>query len=387
VRWTQNVNAPVAVDNNVYEFALEFNVPLLKDIPLIQDLSANIAGRYTNYSTSGEAQTWKIGLDWHVNDTVRFRGTTSVDIRAPNLNDLYQPIGISSTGFTDLLTTGNNSTRLQTQGNAGLVPEVARTYTVGMVLTPDFVPGLVFSIDYFQTHMSNAISFISGQSTAVQNLCIASAPAYDSPLCGLYVRPLPVGDPNYTTPANYPSLVLNSPLNAATQQIEGVDIEVDYSFELADLMSELPGTINFRHLFSYQPVNTTVQLPGAAPTWAIAPKTRQTTFLNYTAGDWGLSLQNQWLSGFKRNNAPVTANNQNYAVPRIGSYNVLDVTIDRKFDLWGGDADLYFTVNNIGDTRAPLYPTNGSNPGLFYPTNSNHDDTGRFFTIGLRGNH
>jgi hypothetical protein len=48
VRWTQNVNAPVSVGNNVYEFAAEFNVPLLKDVPLIQDLSLNAAGRYTN---------------------------------------------------------------------------------------------------------------------------------------------------------------------------------------------------------------------------------------------------------------------------------------------------------------------------------------------------
>lgn len=386
VRWTQNVNAPVSVGNNVYEFAAEFNVPLLKDVPMIQDLSLNAAGRYTNYSTSGEAQTWKIGLDWHVNETVRFRGTTSVDIRAPNLNDLFQPVGISSTGFTDLLTTANNSTRLQTQGNAALVPEVARTYTVGMVLTPDFIPGLVFSIDYFQTHMTKAIQLISGQGTAVQQLCINSAPAYDSPLCGLYIRPFAPGTPQFTTPANYPTVVLSSPLNAAVQEIEGVDIEIDYSFELADLMEELPGSVNFRHLLSYQPVNTTVQLPGAAPTWTIAPKTRQTTFLNYTAGDWGVSLQNQWLSGFKKNNSVITTGSQNYAVPRVGSYNVLDVTLDRKFDLWGGESSMYFTVNNIGNTRAPLYPTNGSNPGLFYPTAAFHDDTGRFFTIGLKGN-
>lgn len=386
VRWTQNVNAPVYASNNVYEFAVEANVPLLKDIPLIADLSANVAGRYTNYSSSGEAYTWKIGLDWRVNETVRFRGTTSVDIRAPNLNDLFQPVGISSTGFTDLLTTGNNSTRLQTQGNAALVPEVARTYTAGIVLTPDFIPGLVVSMDYFQTHMSNAIAFISGQNTAVQNLCIASAPTYSSPLCGLYTRPLSPGDPAYTTPANYPSVIFNSPLNAAQQQIEGWDVEVNYTFELASLMEELPGSVNFRHLLSYQPVNTTIQLPGASPTWAVAPKTRQTTFLNYAVGDWGFSLQNQWLSGFKRNNARITATSQNYAVPRINSYNVLDVTIDKKFDMWGGDANMYFTVNNIGNTRAPLAATNGSNPGLFYPTNPVHDDTGRFFTIGLRGN-
>ena len=144
--------------------------------------------------------------------------------------------------------------------------------------------------------------------------------------------------------------------------------------------------MNFRHLLSYQPVNTTIQLPGASPTWAVAPKTRQTTFLNYSVGDWCLSLQNQWLSGFKKNNSRITATSQVYAVPRVNSYNVLDVTIDKKFDMWGGDADLYFTVNNIGNSRAPLYPTNGSNPGLFYPTNGAHDDTGRFFTIGLRGN-
>jgi hypothetical protein len=62
------------------------------------------------------------------------------------------------------------------------------------------------------------------------------------------------------------------------------------------------------------------------------------------------------------------------------------VTIDRKFDLWGGNADMYFTVTNIGDTRAPLSPTNASNPGLFYPTMGFFDDMGRYFTIGIRGN-
>jgi hypothetical protein len=26
-----------------------------------------VAGRYTDYSVSGSVQTWKVGLDWHVN--------------------------------------------------------------------------------------------------------------------------------------------------------------------------------------------------------------------------------------------------------------------------------------------------------------------------------
>jgi hypothetical protein len=370
----------------VYEFALEVNVPLLKDLPLVKDLSVDVAGRYTNYSTSGEAQTWKIGPNWQVNETLRFRGTMSVDIRAPNLNDLYQPVGISSTGFTDLLTGGNNSTQLQNVGNAALAPEVAHSVTAGVVLTPEFIPGFTMSVDYFQTHMTSAISLVSYQTTAVQQICLASAPTYNSPYCALAVRPIAVGQPGYTSVANYPTQVKASPVNSATQQMEGWDIEVDYNFELGDVWSALPGSINLRHLLSYQPVNTTVSLPGAAPTWNLAPKTRQTTFLNYQVGDWGLSMQNQWLSGVKKANSLPTASSQNYAVPRVSSYDVLDVTIDRRFDLWGGSTDLYFTVNNIGNTRAPLTPTNASNPGLFYPTFPFYDDMGRYFTIGLKGN-
>jgi outer membrane receptor protein involved in Fe transport len=386
--WAQNVNAPVDVDNNVYEFALETDIPLLKDMPLAQRVSLNLAGRYTDYSTSGSVETWKIGGDWQVNDLARFRGTMSVDIRAPNLNDLYRPVGVSSTGQTDLLTGGNNSTQLVSKGNAALTPEVAHTYTMGLVLTPDFVPGLTFSVDWYTTHMTDAITAISYQSTAVQQICLDSAPAYNSPFCALAVRPITnPADPNFTNPnVNFPTQVLNSPVNSATQKMEGWDIEIDYNWDMDSLISGFPGSFNLRHLLSYQPLNTTVNIPGAAPTWAVAPKTRQTTFLSYQVGDWGLSMQNQWLSGFKKNNAPITATSQNYAVPRINSYDVLDVTIDRKFDLWGGNADMYFTVTNIGDTRAPLSPTNASNPGLFYPTMGFFDDMGRYFTIGIRGN-
>jgi iron complex outermembrane receptor protein len=392
--WTQNVNAPVDVSNNVYEFATEVNIPLIKNVPLFQDVSLDVAGRYTNYSTSGEAYTWKIGGDWHVNDTIRFRSTMSVDIRAPNLNDLYAPANISSTGQTDQLTGGNNSTQLNLHGTPNLVPEVAHSYTAGIVLTPDFIPGLSFSLDWYTTHMSNAISQISYQSASVQNICLASAPTYNSPFCALAVRPITnPADPNYKNPAlNFPSQVFSAPLNTARQYMEGWDLEADYSFDMESLWSGIPGTVNIRHLLTYQPVNTTIQLPGAAPTWAVAPKTRQTTFLAYQVGDWGLNLQNQWLSGMKKASADpaVAANNQNFAAPRISSYDVLDVTIDRRFDLWGGSADMYFSVTNIGNTRAPLYPTNASNPGLFYPIGSSlgsfYDDNGRYFTIGLKGN-
>ncbi len=381
--WTQNVNAPQDSADNVWETALEFNIPVLKDFPLAQDLNVDIAGRHTSYSISGDADSWKVGVNDRINDTIRVRGTMSYDIRAPNLNDLFQPVGISSTGFNDLLTKANNSTQLVQQGNAALKPEVAHTYTLGLVLTPDFIPGLVTSLDYYQTHMSNAITNISYQNTTVQNLCIASAPTnYNSPFCALAVRPIAPGQPGFTSTANYPTQVLSSPVNSAQVQMEGWNFEVDYNFEWADVWDVIPGSMSLRHLINYTPVLETQNLPGTVFQWTAQPKTRMTTFISYEVGDWGFDIQNRWLSGWKKATLP----GQVYTVPRITSNNVMDITINRRFDMWGGSSSLYFNVQNIGNTRAPLQGANPSVPGLFYPSPTQYSDMGRYFTIGVKGN-
>jgi len=389
--WTQNVNAPVSVEDNVWETALEFNVPLLKGIPLAQDMNMDIAGRHASYSIAGDAETWKIGINDQMFDFLRLRATMSYDHRAPTLNDLYAPLGISSTGFTDKLSGAPpNSVQLATQGNSSLTPEVAHTYTMGIVLTPDFAPSLTISLDYYQTHMSNAITNISYQSGTVQDLCIASAPTnYDSPFCSLAIRPFAPGNPNFLTAANYPTRILSSPLNSAKQQLEGWNFEADYSFDLGDVWSGMPGSVTLRHLASYTPVNETQDLPGTAFRWSNLPKTRMTTFIGYQIGGWGFNVENRWLSGAKKATGPVisgTSGSNNFVVPRLSSYNVTDFTIDRRFDLLGGSSSLYFNVQNVFNTRAPLRGQNNSVPGLFYPGAGIYSDVGRYFTVGLRGN-
>lgn len=392
VRWVQNTNAPVDASNSVYEIAGEVNIPLIKDFALAQEFSLNLAGRYTKYSTFSAVQSWKAGIDWHVNDSIAFRGTLSRDIRAPNLNDLYQPAGVSSTGFTDLLTNGNNSLRLVSRGNPNLTPEKARTLTLGVVLTPSFIPNFGLSVDYYRTRITDAITAISYQSTAIQNICLASAPSYDSPFCSLAVRPITnPSDPNFKDPIlNFPSEIRNSPLNAARQETEGWEAQVDYHFDTQDVISWLPGRLSVRHLWTYQPVNTTINIPGAFPTWAVAPKVRQSTFLSYANEAWSLSLQNQWLGRVKMAtsdnaiNSTTPGGSQNYVLPYLPSYDVLDATVAVRFHLLGGEGETFLTVNNLTNTRAPLYPSNSGIPGLFYPTLPFHDDMGRFFTFGVR---
>jgi hypothetical protein len=64
----------------------------------------------------------------------------------------------------------------------------------------------------------------------------------------------------------------------------------------------------------------------------------------------------------------------------------MDVTLTRRFDLFGGSSSAYFNVQNIGNTRAPLIGGNACCPGLFYPSNPRYSDVGRYFTVGLKGN-
>jgi iron complex outermembrane receptor protein len=382
--WIQNVVASVAANNNVYEFAGEFNIPLLKDVPLVQELSASLAGRYTNYSASGGVETWKLGLDYHVDDNVRFRGTASVDIRAPTLNDLYQPLQVSPSGLTDILTGQSFSTPLHQQGNSALTPEVAHTYTAGVVLTPEFVPGLTVSVDYYRINLSNGITPISYGTAAIQQICINSiGTANLSPFCSLANRPIPLGQPGYASPANFPNYFISQSLNSASVKTEGVDVEADYSFDMASISENLPGSVSLRSLMSLQPYIHTLTFPGSATTWTSMPKARFTGFLGYNIGAWGINLQDTWESSYNRQTLP----SQIYIQPYIGALNLIDVTVDRRFDIAGGDTDLYFTVQNIGNAQAPLVPNGASNPGLFYPVARTFGGTlGRYFTIGLRGN-
>jgi iron complex outermembrane receptor protein len=381
--WDNNTLPSVAASENVWEFSGEIGVPILKDVPLVESLDADIAGRYTNYSISGSVQTWKVGLDWHVNDSVRFRGTTSVDIRAPTLNDLFQPQSSASGPFLDPLTNFNpGGIQTLSGGNPALVPEASRTYTGGIVLTPSFIPGLTMSADYYQIKLKNAITNISGSNTAIANLCIASGGT--SPFCTLYVRPFPYTN---TTPANYPTLLKSEVLNAALNQTEGEDYEVDYGFDMADIDNSLGGLVNLRALLNVAPVNTTSNFPGAPLTYTNQPKGHATLFANYTLGDWSVDAQWHWFSG--GTNIQVYGAGQTfYAQPYFTSFSTMDFTLTRRITFGDGTImSAYFNVQNAFDSVPPYTVGSSGNPGsIFGGIPAGEDVMGRYFTIGIRGN-
>jgi outer membrane receptor protein involved in Fe transport len=393
--WAQTIQQPTHASQNVWELALETNVPVIKDVPLIQAFDLNLAGRYTNYSVSGSVQTWKIGFNWNVVDSLRFRGTTSIDIRAPTLDDLFKPATLLQNVFNgDLhLPAAINSytTTYSSQGNPNLVPEVSRTYTVGAVWTPDFIPGLTMSVDYYRIHLANAIGSIA-PSTTIQNLCEQSGGT--SVYCNNYQRPLPFSD---TTINNRVTRLFTFNLNTASTKTEGWDFETNYGWAMSDLVDGWNGDWKARVLATYQPViNNSVLFPGAFFTRTPNSSTRVSTFLTYTLNDWTLGVQDTWVSGFSQAGGPVlpagtpnaTAGLNNWVNPHVNSWNQVDLNVTRNFTMDGADMAAYFIVQNALNAQ-PAYIPNGT-IGQWYPTYTSgysvQSAMGRYFTIGLRAN-
>ena len=385
--YAQSIIQAVHASQNVWEFAAEADVPVVKDLPLIKAFDVNLAGRYTNYSVSGSVQTWKVGFNWNVVDSLRFRGTTSIDIRAPTLDDLFRPATLVQNVFTDLhVPTGpttfqSNTTTFSSQGNAKLVPEVSRTYTLGAVWTPDFIAGLTVSLDYFRIHLANAIGSIA-PSTTIQTLCEASGGS--SIYCNNYQRPLPFSD---HTSANFATKLFTFNLNTASQKTEGWDFETNYAWAMSDVVDGWNGSWNARLLATYQPViNNSVLFTGAPFTRTADPSTRFTLMLNYALNDWTVGVQDTWVSGFSEVGGPVTATINNWVNPHVNSWNQVDLNVTRNFTMDGSDMALYFVVQNALNAM-PAYVPNGT-IGQIYPTYQSgyngQSPMGRYFTIGLR---
>lgn len=360
----------------VWELAGEVDVPVLKDLPLIQSFNLNVAGRHTNYSVSGPVDTWKIGADHHIDDNFRLRATMSVDIRAPTLYDLYQPLSVATAGYADLLTGGNFSIKRETIGNPTLIPEVAHTYTAGVVFTPRFIQGLTATVDYYKINMSNAITSLSGSTVGIQQICIASGGS--SPYCNLTVRPFPLTN---TTLANYPTSFKVQSVNSAKVRTEGVDVDIGYRFDMQDVIPEIPGDVQFRNILGIQPYLSTVGFPGSPAQLTPMPKGRNVTILNYHVGSWGINVQNNYFSGFSR----LTAAGQVFVQPHVPHFDTVDISVSKDFTIGDMPSNLLFSIQNVIDTQPPLQPTAQTNPGLSYPVPVGENGMGRYFIIGLKG--
>jgi outer membrane receptor protein involved in Fe transport len=377
---------------NVIEGFAELDVPLIKN-GIVNSLDANVAGRMTSYSTSGLVETWKFGLTSQINDDIRLRYTMSVDIRAPNLGELFNTIPASG-GQIDYKT-GNNvpSALSETSGNPNLVPETAITYSGGIVLTPHWIPGLTMSFDWYAINVKGVINAPS--TTQERNFCnssvtlptgVASNPATGTGYCADWVY---ATNPVAGTNPNGLSFVYTYPYNNGFLTTSGLDFVADYAMDFmgGNLAWHLLGNYNDEETQSQfgvlNPDGTQASYNyagsvGPGP-FSGAPKLHMQIGATYTSGPWSGTVQtryigtaqlvNGWTSGVQVDDNRVS---QVAYLDLRGSYR------------WNDNVQFYMTVDNVFDTPPPL--TVGYSPSTNGGTTINHDYDilGRMWHAGVR---
>ena len=363
------------VSQTVKEVAFEFDAPLLKDAPLAKELNLNGAVRFTNYDTSGDATTWKVGLGWRVNDELTLRAARSRDIRAPNLYDLFWPLSLSHGDYTDALT---NATLLNIGdlggSNRDLKPEVGNTKTAGFVYRPEWFAGFSFSIDAYDIEITDAIQEITGTSTQVQKGCIASGGT--SNYCSLVVRPFPNSN---TTTANNATLFKSIPINIASIRTYGADFEANYATQLFGRPFSVRGLMTYQpHLTIITPGLSEVDMGGAAGGGGqgvgATPRVRLTAFINYSPiDDFSISVLQKWHSSLDWSGDHTLV----YVDPKIPAVAATNLNLAYAFHPAAGKTEVYFNVQNLFNKSPP--PSAGRIGG--------DDYIGRFYTLGVRFTH
>lgn len=211
-------------DEETSEAYVEFAVPLLRDLPLVQDLNLSLSGRYTDTKTSGGASTYKVGLNWAVNDAVRLRATRGTSFRAPALFELYladqtsfpaqrsidpclnlgtrvadgslrttDPLYVNCTnaagpggGVDPAFAGGVASATAVTGGGLGVLePETSTATVIGVILTPP-ESNLSLAVDYFEIKIEDQVDVLG--SAGILSACYLSENFPSDPICNQFDR-------------------------------------------------------------------------------------------------------------------------------------------------------------------------------------------------------
>jgi outer membrane receptor protein involved in Fe transport len=370
------------VAESVEEIAAEVDVPLVTDAPFLKHMDLDLAGRHTDYDTSGQYDTWKAGLVAQFNPTLTLRGTVSRDIRAPNLYELFSPTTHGLGAGNDFLTGATVVTDNRNGGNPNLKAEVGFTQTVGFVVTPGFLPGFSAAVDYFNIDLERAVFSLAGGDQITQQACYNSGGT--SPACQLIVRSDgSCCNPGASLDYSKGGYLLNENINLAKLVTAGWDFEFNYRTRVIDRPLAL------RLLSTYEPHVRTIVPPvyqqpdddlgGAAEQGAEPSASLRMLFTaDMDVTDrFSVSLAEQWRSRLKPSGDTSQFYDKSAYIAAIG-YTDLDLTY--KLNPGGTNMDVNLHISNLLNSSPPPAGIGGNTAWV-----GSDDIIGRYYTLALRG--
>ena len=373
----------------------EVAIPLIQDVPLIEELVLEAAYRVDDYSTAGDVDASKVGLNWKLNDQFRVRGVYSQSVRAPTIDNLFAGQAQTFTAISDpcsgvgtqaeasmnpvivanclsiptvaataasgtlnpdtgVIEPGFFYTQPDTQtisgfvgGNPDLQEETADTYTFGIVWTPQYLPGLAVTLDYYEIEIEDVIGSVSA--TRLINECYTSADFPNAPQCNAHERFPDTGKLRYW---------YSYDINQSVYETTGFDVSANYFF---DSLGFVPGTLNLNVLYTRRDEHkfqTTVESDPFDFVGEVGYNEDKFKLrVLYQLNNLTLSLDNTYYGSALDD---VSQSPSDYHLNSISSMNYLDVQaryrLTDRFEIYGG-------IDNITDEDPPYCPTCNNEPG------------------------
>ncbi|TIX51497.1 TonB-dependent receptor domain-containing protein [Alteraurantiacibacter aquimixticola] len=364
---------------NVKEVYGELLVPLVRDVPGIHELNLELGGRYSDYSTIGGVETYKVLLDWAFTPWARVRGGYNRATRAPNIGELFlegtqvfaflstqygdqcsennedgpysanpdaNVNGATGAAFTkDICTSLMGSTGSQEYygrpvadqptaggvgvpnniGNPNIGPETAKTWTAGLVIdsptTDPVFGGLRASIDWYHIEIDDLIALKDADT--IFRECLD--PDFNT-----------AGDPNSLecqrlerdTTTGEPAAIFRAPTNEGSIKTSGIDVQLSWNGRFDELgVDAIPGGIGLTVLAN---INLKEETQASATSDPIDWKGTQGcalglqcmgydyrvfTTLNYFAGPFNATLRWQHWPSIESGAAATTPDTDTIGVP------------------------------------------------------------------------
>ncbi|MDR6847300.1 outer membrane receptor protein involved in Fe transport [Sphingomonas sp. BE270] len=385
----------------------EIEIPLLKDLPFVKELTLSGAGRISSYNTSaGTTYTYNGAVYYAPINDVRLRGSYARSVRVPTQSDLFSTASQNFASIADPCDAGriNNGTATRAAnclalgvpvgftntiansqtvaylsgGNPALKPEKSNSFTAGAIFEPHQIPGLSLTVDYYDIKVQSLIAGVSIQT--IVNQCVDS-PTINNSYCAL-LNPRVAG-------GAFPSVVgLASTLNFSKQTTSGVDVDLAYNHTFGG-----GGRLTVRTLFSYvidktnylDPINPNIP---TRQLFALGDPQLEGQFsAQYqTAGGFSVRYQFQYIGKQtiaatyavqnSYNGLPPTNADQYPQIyyPEVTYHNLrMGFLVNKQFEMYAG-------VDNVFDKYPPFGLTGtGSGSGIY-------SNTGRQFYAGFKAN-
>lgn len=402
------------------EYYAEAQVPLIADLPFVRQLNAELGYRETEFNTAGSSKSygsWKVGGDWEPVKSIRFRANVQKATRAPNVNELFQPLttGLSNVAVDPCQGTNINQAQANTAGtlsnlcrltgvpvseigalpqpssgqinnlsggNPQLGPEEAKTKTIGFVWEP--VAKLAISVDYFKIKLDHAIASLS--TTDILDACYKNNPSFTfNDACAAIGR-----NPANGTFNGADSKGVATPLsNSGRQSVSGYDVNVNYKlaasqlsldpkfglFDLGLTFNQVQSfKLNDRDCLGYYSVACNSINNSTAPVY----KRKLTQRTTWNIGAFAVGYNWRYVSA-----ADVEPGSGTYLpeYSHIKAHSYVDLST-----VWNYSKNLRFSlsVNNAANKKPPVVGANVSttsmNSGNTFP--NVYDAVGRFVTFG-----